>query len=141
MKRQLMALKGQISLEMLFVTAIGIAFVAFIFFFCMTSASDSIRIAQARDTVDKIAKAADLVYVLGPGSKTSVEVMMPSGITDTSISSTRVLIRVSLSTGVNDIFAYPRENVSGSITNNSGRQTVTLLVNSSGSVVVNSTGQ
>jgi hypothetical protein len=141
MKGRFGALKGQVSLEILFTTAIGLTFVALAFFYSMTSASDTIRITQASDAVNKIARAADLVYALGPGSKTTVEVLMPSGITNTTIDSRRVLIRVSLSSGTNDVFAFPRENVSGSLTDHSGRQRVTLTANSSGSIEINSTGQ
>lgn len=133
-------MKGQASLEQLMVTAVGLTFVGIIFFFAMTSASDTVRIAQARDAVEKIARSADLVYVLGPGSKTSIDVLMPDGVTSTSISGRMVLITVSTSSGKNDIFSSPRQNVSGSLTSRSGRQTVTLTVNSSGAVVINSTG-
>jgi len=141
MKGLLATLNGQVSLEILFTTAIGLTFVALAFFYSITSASDTIKITQASDAVDKIARAADLVYALGPGSKTTVDVLMPSGITSTEVKGKRVLIRVSISSGTNDVFALPRENVSGTLTNSSGRQRVTLTANYSGSIVINSTGQ
>ena len=134
------ALKGQTSLELLIVTAIGLAIVGIIFTFAITWASDSARVAQASDAVEKIARSADLVYVLGPGSRTSVDVLMPDGIRSTNVSGRRVLIQISTTTGNVDVFATPREDLSGSLTSRSGKQTVTLVVNSSGSVIVNSTG-
>ncbi|VVB73428.1 Uncharacterised protein [uncultured archaeon] len=134
------ARKGQTSLELMIVTAIGLAIVGAIFAISITYASDTTRSAQASDAVEKIVKSADLVYALGPGSKTSVDVLMPDGIRNASVYDSRVVIRVGLSSGDADVFSLARENLSGSLTNRSGRQTVTLTVNSSGSVIVNSTG-
>jgi len=134
------ARKGQTSLELMIVTAMGLAIVGIIFAFAITSASDTARRSQASDAVEKIARSADLVYALGPGSRTSVDVLMPDGIRSTDVTGKRVLIRISTTTGDTDVFSFPREDLSGSITSRSGRQTITLVVNSSGSVVVNSTG-
>ena len=134
------ARKGQTSLELLIVTAMGLVIVGIMFTFAITWASDSARNAQASDAVEKIARSADLVYALGSGSRINVDVMMPDGIRSTNVTGRRVLIQISTTTGNADIFATPRENLTGSLTNQSGRQTVTLVVNSSGSVIVNSTG-
>ena len=66
--------RGQAALEQLIVIGVAIAFTAIIFFFASSYSADSLRVAQAQDSVDRLAAAADYVYSLGPNSKDYVTV-------------------------------------------------------------------
>jgi len=133
-------MKGQISLEQMVVTALGLAFVAIMFSYAFVFSLDTLNVAQARDTVDKIAKNADIISTLGGGAKLSIEVMIPSNVVNTSISGNRALLTVRNSGGDRDIFAFSKNQMTGSITRNSGKQLITLTTNDNGIVSVNSTG-
>jgi uncharacterized protein (UPF0333 family) len=131
---------GQASLEQLFVTALGITFVGIMFFLSVTMSGDTIRSVQASDTVERLAKTADLVYAMGPGSRMSTEVLIPDNIRAVNISSNRILIRISLTGGDSDIFAYSKAQLNGTLTRNPGRHTVYFSVDNSSIVQINSTG-
>lgn len=121
-------LKGQVSTEQLFVTAIGITFVGMMFFMTMLMSVDTVRQIQAQDTVERIVKSANLVYAMGPGAKLSVEVVMPDNIQLLNITGNRVLIRVGMTSGNNDFYAYSNGQLNGTISDNAGLQKITLSV-------------
>ena len=140
MTRQNGCRKGQISTELLFITALGLVFVGGMFFLSIMMSTDTIRQIQAKDTVERISKSADLVYAMGPGAKTSIEVIMPDNIRFINISGSRVLIRVGMTGGDTDIFAHSDGTLVGNLTRQAGRQTVTLSVDNSSIVRISSTG-
>ena len=133
-------MRGQVSLEQLFITALGITFVAIMFFLSIVMSGDTVRSIQASDTVERIVRAADLVYAMGPGSQTSIEVLMPDNIRVINLSGSQVLIRISTTSGDTDVFSYSRAQLNGTLTRNSGRQTVSFVVDSTSTVLINSTG-
>ena len=92
-----MGLRGASSIEYLFITGIAISALAIIVLISMNTGSDSIRVAQAKDSVEKLALPADYVYSLGPGSRETVSVYLPQGIDFINISEDRIHMRVALS--------------------------------------------
>jgi len=133
-------MKGQISLEQMLITSLGLVLVTVFFALAITSATDTVRSTQATDTVQRIVKSADLVYAMGPGAKTSVEVLMPENIVSTDVFGNRVLIRVGTTGGESDIIAFSDAILNGTITKRSGRQVITLTVDNSSLVSISSTG-
>lgn len=127
--------KGQASLEQLVVTGIGIAFIAIFFYVALNFATDNVHASQAKDTVDKIAKAADYVYALGPDSKTTIDVYMPGGIESIEVSGNRVYMRISLPSGDADVFANTQAQLNGTLHAIAGAQEITLTTSSNGSLV------
>ena len=116
--------------------AIGLTLVAAIFVVSVGTASDSIRIAQAKDSAEKIAKTADYVYSLGPGAKETISLYMPKGVQFVNTSGNRVQIRVSLSSGDSDIFVSTRGQIIGTIQPTEQLQEITLTSSASGNVVI-----
>lgn len=133
-------MRGQVSIEQMFVTSLGITFVAILFFLSVFLAADTVRDVQAKDSVERIARAADLIYAMGPGSETSVEVLMPDNVKSTDVSGNRVLITVGMTSGDTDIFSFSDGQLNGTLTTSSGRQKVSLFVDNSSVIHVNSTG-
>lgn len=122
-------MKGQASLEQLIVTGIGITFIALIFYFAINSANDNVQAAQAKDSVDKMVKAADYVYSLGPGSRHTIGIYLPQGVEFVNISGKRIHIQVSIPSGNSDAFANTRANVSGNVQTTGGARKITLNYN------------
>lgn len=126
--------KGQSALEQIIITSLGIAFIAVIFYFSINFANDNTRVSQAQDTIDKLAKAADYVYSLGPGSKDVVTVYMPEGMRYANITGSTIKIRISLSSGDSDVFANTKAELIGVLPQFSGPQDVTVTALSNGKV-------
>ncbi len=131
-----MHLRGQYALEQMGVIALALVIIAALFFFSMNAASDGARSSQAKDTAERIARAADSVYALGPGSKSTVSVNMPQGVQFVDTSNKRVWIRVALSSGNSDVFAATSGQIVGSIPSTAQLQDITLTVLSNGNISV-----
>jgi uncharacterized protein (UPF0333 family) len=126
--------KGQSSLEQVLVTVFAITFIAFIFYFSMNYASDNIRLAQAKDTINKLGAAADYVYSLGPGSTTEVSISMPEGVQFINTSGNRIQIHFQLWSGESDVFFNTKASSFGTISTSSGMQAISVSLTDSGKV-------
>jgi len=131
-----MGLRGQYALEQMGVITLALVVIAALFFFSMNAASDGARAAQAKDTAERIARAADSAYALGPGSKSTVSVNMPQGVQFVDTSDKRVWIRVALSSGNTDVFAKTSGQIVGNIPVTAELQDITLTVLSNGNISV-----
>ncbi len=118
------ARKGQASMEQLILAAIGIAFIAVLFYFSFNIASDSVRVSQARDMVQKLSNSADYMYSLGPGSSEYVSIYAPEGILLTGITNNTVHVRISLSSGESDLFIEGKPALIGEIPTSPGPHNV-----------------
>ena len=131
-----MGLRGQYALEQMGVIALALVIIAALFFFSMNAASDGARSSQAKDTAERIARAADSAYALGPGSKATVSVNMPQGVQFVDTSNKRVWIRVALSSGNSDVFAKTSGQIVGSIPTTAELQEITMTVLPNGNISV-----
>ena len=134
-----MNLRGQYALEQMVVITLALVIIAALFAFSMNAASDGARTSQAKDTAERIAKAADSAYSLGPGSRSTVSITMPQGVELVNISNKRVLVRVATSSGKADAFASTRGQLIGSISTSANQQEITLTVLPSGDIAVGRT--
>ncbi|HQT44984.1 MAG TPA: hypothetical protein PLO51_03340, partial [Candidatus Micrarchaeota archaeon] len=117
-------MKAQSSIEQLIVIATALAFITIAFYIAATMSAESIKIAQAQDSVERLAAAADYVYSLGPNSKEYVTVFLPQGILSTNTSGKRIVFQVGTATGATDIFADTHADLTGTIEPTQGRQNV-----------------
>lgn len=126
--------KGQVSVEQLVITGLAIGFIAMMLYFSINFANDSTRVSQGQDMVDRLARSADYVYSLGPDSKEIIELYVPEGIESVNVSGNRILMRVSLSSGVTDIFAYTNSELIGTVPTSSGPISIPVVATRSGKV-------
>ncbi|MFA5246492.1 MAG: hypothetical protein WC408_01215 [Candidatus Micrarchaeia archaeon] len=132
-----MKTRGQSALEQLLISGLAIGIVALFFAIAMNYASDSIRIAQARDAVDKIASASDYVHSLGNGAKTTVKIYLPEGVRLINMTGNRVHMRVALPSGDTDIYSTTNAPLRGTLSGTSaGAQDIVLSSITSGAVQV-----
>lgn len=117
-------LKAQASLESLVIIAIGICFVSLMFFLALNYLSDSARISQTQDAVQRLISAADYVYAVGPNSKEYVDVYLPPELLGWSITGKGLIITVPTMGGTTDVIAYSKANLTGSLPTYRGRQSV-----------------
>lgn len=135
-----MALKAQSSLEQLLIVALAVALIAIAFSLSSTYSSDSLKISQAQDAVDRLAATADYVYSLGPNSKEYATVYLPEDISLVSVSGNRILFTIGTSAGSTDVFASSNAQLIGSLPNGRGKQKVLVQYLSTGRVVIGEAG-
>ncbi len=126
--------KGQASLEYLLITGVIFVIIIPIFYIALTESTQQIRLNKAEETVNTLARTADSLYALGPGSRDMVEISMPSGVEGYSIDNRKVSLSLSLSGSPFEISAFSNAPVSGSLNTNAGAYSVPMEVLDSGMV-------
>lgn len=130
--------KAQAATEYLIMTAVIIGASVLLFYYAMFFSYESIAVDQAIETAQTLAKAADYVYALGPGSKTIVEVYIPSSAVECAAGKVicagegEVGLKISTSAGVSDVYAATRSNVSGNVSYKIGRYYIVVSNTESG---------
>lgn len=126
--------RGQVSIEYLIL--IGFILIALIpiFYYALSESSNTTRLNEADDAVNSLAKSADSVYALGPGTKNYVWVSLPGGIESMSFDNKRVLIKLNIFGGLSDIYAESKAELIGSISITQGGHRVRVEALESGEV-------
>lgn len=118
--------KGQSAFDYMMIAAFSLAMIIPVFYYAVTYSNDSIISAQAQDAVNTLAKAADNTYSLGEGSLSRVQVNIPSGVTNISIASNRVLFTIRTTSGFSDVVSFTKAPILGSLSNATGSYFVIL---------------
>ena len=102
---------GQVSVE--YIILFGIIFLITIplFYIGLSRSRETIRVEQASDVVDSIAKVADEVYLLGLGSKDFVWINVPTGITSAYVDGKSIVINASIFGGSSEYIALSKANL------------------------------
>jgi len=127
-------------LEQLIVVAMGLALISFTFYLAINYSTDSTRITQARDAVERLAASADHVYALGPNSKEYITIYMPDDWASASVSGRNIIITVPVTGGTTDVYATAKAELIGSFPQNRGRQKVLVEYLLSGKVRIGEAG-
>lgn len=128
--------RGQIATEYLLL--VGIAFLAIIpiFYYALTSSSQNIKMNEAADFVNTIAKTADIVYALGPGSQDYVKVTLPGGVESISFEGNEITLKLKIFRSISDVFAESKTNLTGSLPITSGSRYVYAKTLDNGTVEI-----
>lgn len=133
-------MKAQASLEQLIVIAIGLSLVSVTFYLAVNYSSDSTKISQAKDAVERLTASADHVYALGPNSKEYITVYLPEDLTRASVSGKNIILTVPTTAGSNDVYASSKADLIGSLPAYRGRQKVLVEYLLSGKVRIGEAG-
>ncbi|MFA6907340.1 MAG: hypothetical protein WC263_00775, partial [Candidatus Micrarchaeia archaeon] len=133
-------MKAQASLEQLIVIAIALALVSFTFYLAINYSSDSTKISQAKDAVERLAASADHVYALGPNSKEYVTVYLPEDLESASVAGRNIILKVPTTGGATDVYATSKAELIGAIPHYRGKQKVLVEYLQSGKVRIGEAG-
>ncbi|MFO8016012.1 MAG: hypothetical protein R6U32_02825 [Candidatus Woesearchaeota archaeon] len=125
--------KGQASMEYLMVVGLVLVVMIPVFYYAVTESGTQVRLNQADDAVNSIAKTADSVYALGPGSRDHVRISVPAGVSGSYVNNSKVGLR--LDTG-EDIMAFSRAPLTGKIPKGQGIYHVPVEMLDSGVVLI-----
>ena len=98
-------MKGQSSIEYIILIGLLLAAVIPLLFYATTKSSNEIRLNQADQSVQTIAKAADNVYTAGPGNREYIQVTLPTGTKNFTVSGRDILMTLSIYGGNSNVHA------------------------------------
>lgn len=122
-------MRGQVAFEYMIIVAVVFAFLIPIWIYIntvQTRTSTELILSYAKNAVEKITTAADLVYSQGPPAKVRLALYIPSNVQGSSIVNKTVILRVVTDSGISDIYSTSLANLNGSIPISEGNYWATL---------------
>jgi uncharacterized protein (UPF0333 family) len=129
---------AQASLEYILLVSIILVVLIALFHYSSTTSGGKISYNQAEDAITSIAKAADDVYALSPGSKKLVWVSIPGGVSFSSVNGTEIMLRLNTAGGESDIWRRTKGAVVGTIPTTRGTYQIAVELLPSGIVQIGS---
>lgn len=128
--------RAQVSLEYMLIVGIIFVIMIPIFYYAARESTDQIRLNQAEDAVNTLARTADSLYALGPGSRDYVTVTMPSGVSGSSVNGSEITLRLDIFGARSDILAFSQAPLTGSLKTDQGTYWILVEVLDSGLVKI-----
>lgn len=128
--------KSQVSLEYLLVTGLIFVLIIPIFYYSLRESTEQIRFNQAESAVITLARTADSVYTLGPGSRDYVEIMIPPGVAGYVINDTEVSLIMERAGSNSEISYFSQAMLTGSLPTTAGTYTIPVEMLESGIVQI-----
>lgn len=116
-------MKAQSSFEYLMVFALAIAFAVPVWLYISSmqhTAGEELSLSYAKNAVNQITSAADLVYTQGPPAKVSLNVYIPSRVDMINITNRTVNFRILTTAGISDVFSESVANMTGTLSSSEG---------------------
>ena len=122
-------MKCQASFEFMLILIIGITIliptIAFVSFYQIYY-RDAYKISAAQDTVDKLAEAAESIYLQGYPARITLSVYIPEGVTGYHVENRTILFKVRTFSGETHVYSTPNTNVTGSLPTTAGRHQIVI---------------
>ena len=131
-------MKAQAALEYVMLIGAVLLIIISISYYATQESTRNIQMNRANDAVNTLAKAADSVYALGPGSQQYIEVNFPGSINSIIIESHEIRFKVHIFGSLADIFAETKAELdtTSSISTNKGIRHIYVKALESGKVKI-----
>lgn len=116
-------MKAQAAFEYMLIVMIVMAFLVPLWTYTIVvnnEAADELALAYAKNAAESLTSAADLVYSQGPPAKVRINVFIPGGVNETSITNQTVILNMMHSGGITSIFSISRARLNGTIPSTKG---------------------
>lgn len=116
-------MKAQIAFEYMLVVIIALGFMIPLWAYVTTvkiEAADELSLSYAKNTVDRLASTADLIYSQGPPAKVRVSIYIPDSMVDYNITNYTINLRVRYGNVISDVFAESKAKLNGTLPLTSG---------------------
>lgn len=130
------ARKGQVAMEYMSILALLILVLGYVGYSTLYDSQMTVEMTKAQDAVNSIARAADIVYSLGPCSKTYVFITIPDLVVSSSVGNHTVLLRIAIGNGQSDVYATTIGNVTGYLSPISGVYKIPVEMTCSGVLII-----
>ena len=94
--------------------------------FYISSSQDNIALSQSKKITDILIDNAQSIYYIGPPSKTTIKLYMPTQVESITINQNYVRMKVHTKTGLTDVVSSGDINVSGYLSPKSGIKKITI---------------
>ncbi len=111
-------MRAQAAFEYMLVVIIALAFMAPVWAYISsvkTETTDELSLSYAKNSVDKLASTADLIYSQGPPAKVRVNIYIPANVQGYDMINNTILINVSYQGVVMPVFADSRARMNGTL--------------------------
>lgn len=96
---------AQSSIEYIILIGLLLAALIPLIYYATSKSANEIRLNQADQTVQTIAKAADNVYTAGPGNQEYIQFTLPTGIQNFIVKDRDIIINLTIYSSVSNIHA------------------------------------
>ncbi len=128
-----MSRSGQAGIEYIIMIGVLLFFFIPIVYYSLTQATTAVKMSQVENIVNRLGKAADAVYALGPGAREIIPITVPEGVLDSFVGCgvpeksgcleqerREILLRVTGSGSVSDVHISTRANLTGELPKEKG---------------------
>jgi len=123
-------MKAQVAVEYLIIVGMGLILILFTGSYLMkifVEYSDQNRISLAKNAVNKIGEAVDMVYSQGPPSRLKIEITLPDGIEEVSLSNKTILLKIKTKVGLTDVYYNTIAEINGEIPSKKGNYYLSIV--------------
>ena len=137
--------RAQVSVEYLIIFGTLLAFLIVIVFYFMQVVPEEIKVKQATDAVNKIARSIDTIHSVGPGARRIIYVVVPEGTNYINLTpfpskiGGEISLTMSYKGNTVTFLAVTTANITGSIP--PGKTLYKLLIQTTEERIVNITSQ
>ncbi len=129
-------MRAQAALEYLVIVGMMLAILIPAFWYSLRTSQQTLDLRQTKDAAQKVARTADTVYALGPGSRMYARIRLPATVEDEQVGNNTVLFRVDVGQGPQDIFELTKGDVIGVLPEERGEHRVLVKMLESGIVQI-----
>lgn len=126
---QVIKMRGQAALEYLVMLGLLLVVLMPVWVYVNSASTQEkleSRVSSAKYAAQRIAEAADAVYVQGPPAKLSIYVNIPDGTKDVFFSEREITFRIASAGGYSDAFAQTLGPMQGNVTTAAGQQKIVV---------------
>jgi len=116
-------MKAQAAFEYMLVVMLVMAFLVPLWTYTLSvnnEASDELALSYAKNAVETLTSAADLVYTQGAPAKVKVSLFVPDGVEEHNITNRTIILKVVYSGGSTGIFSTSRARLNGTMPTSRG---------------------
>ncbi len=120
---------GQASVEFMIIMGFMISILiplSILYYEQLNTMTTSVKSVQLNKVANEVVDKAEEAYYLGSPTKITMKAYIPSGVESVIIRNHEVDFKLKTNTGINDIFALSKVNLTGSIKNYSGIHTIVI---------------
>lgn len=114
---------GQAGIEYVILLGVLLFFFIPIIYYSLTESTLQVKMSQAENIVNRLGKAVDAVFALGPGSAEIIPITVPDGVMSTLVggqTQREIILNLTGFGGISEVHTSTRANITGSLPTTKG---------------------
>ncbi len=126
-------MKAQVATEYLFILGLILLVLIPLLYYATKESTSTLGLNDAQDAVQTLAKTADYVYSLGPGTRSVVLITIPQGVYEIRVNGREIALNL---TGYKEVVAYTKANLTGNLSSLQGTYNIPVTLQDNGIVKI-----